>query len=62
MPDEHYVVTTVEFPRCKTKQKIRVAVRAGFSQMADESIPCLKCDKHFKVTIPDRVIRGPFPR
>ena len=61
MADDRYVVMTVECPRCKTKQKVHVAARTGFAQMGDQTIQCLRCDDHFKVTVPDRIIRGPFP-
>jgi hypothetical protein len=61
MADDRYVIMTVECPRCKTKQKVHVAARTGFAQMGDQTIQCLRCDDHFKVTVPDRIIRGPFP-
>jgi len=61
MANDHYIVMTVECSRCKTKQKIHVALRTGATQMADGSIQCLGCNKYFKATLPDRIIRGPFP-
>ena len=61
MADEHYVVMTVECQYCKTKQKVHVATHTGVGQMGDQTIPCIWCDKHFKVTVPDRILRGPFP-
>jgi phage FluMu protein Com len=61
MAEERYVVMTVECPRCKTKQKVHVAARTGFPQMGGQTIPCIRCNTHFKVTVPDRIIRGPFP-
>ncbi len=61
MLGEHYVVMTVKCPRCKTKQKIHVAVRPGPTQIDDQTIPCIQCDNHFKVKIPDRIVGGPFP-
>lgn len=61
MANERYVIMTVECPRCKTKQKIHVAVRTGPSQMADETISCVNCNNRFNVTVPDKIIRGPFP-
>ena len=61
MLGERYVVMTVECPHCKTKQKVHVAARAGFGQMGDETIQCLNCTHRFNVTLPDKVIRGPFP-
>jgi hypothetical protein len=56
-----YVVLTLECTRCKTLQKVHIAARAGFGQTGGERVSCIKCDNHFKVTIPDRIIRGPFP-
>ena len=61
MADERYVVMTVECPRCKTKQKVHVAARTGFAQMGDQKIQCIRCDNHFKATVPDRIVGGPFP-
>ena len=62
MADERYVVMTVECSRCKTKQKVHVNARPGLPpKIGDQTIPCIKCDIHFKVTLPDRIIRGPFP-
>ena len=45
----------------KTKQKIHIAVRAEPTEMADETIPCISCNKYFKVSVPDKITRGPFP-
>ena len=61
MAKKRYVVMTVERSSCKTMQKVLVAVLAGFTQMADEMIRSINCDHHFNVTVPDRVILGPFP-
>lgn len=61
MADKRFVVMTVECPTCKTKQKVHVAARTGFAQMGDQTIQCLRCDNYFKATVPDRIIRGPFP-
>ena len=61
MADDRYVVTTVECSHCKTKQKVHVYARTGISQMSDQAIPCIYCDNPFKVTVPDKIIRGPFP-
>jgi transcription elongation factor Elf1 len=59
MKTKRYVVMTVECPRCKTKQKVHVAASNGARR--GDMIPCLNCNSRFKVTIPDRIIRGPFP-
>jgi phage FluMu protein Com len=61
MADEPYVVMTVECPRCKTKQKAHIAASTGGAQIGDQTIRCIRCNTHFKVTVPDRIIRGPFP-
>jgi DNA-directed RNA polymerase subunit M/transcription elongation factor TFIIS len=61
MADDRYVVMTVECPTCKTKQKVHVAARTGFAQMGDQTVQCISCDNHFKVTVPDRIVGGPFP-
>jgi hypothetical protein len=61
MRDERYSVMKVECPRFKTKQKIHVAVRAEPTQLADHAIPCLNCNGFFKVTVPNRIVDGPFP-
>ena len=56
-----YVVVTLECPRCKTQQKVHIAAGPGLRQTGGERISRINCDHHFKVTIPDRIIRGPFP-
>jgi hypothetical protein len=61
MLGERYDVMTVECPRCKTKQKVYVVARAGFGQMGEETIQCIRCDLHFNVSVPDRIVGGPFP-
>jgi transcription elongation factor Elf1 len=61
MREKRYLVTTVECLRCKTKQKIHIANGTEFAQRGNEKIPCIKCDYHFEIEVPDRFIRGPFP-
>ena len=61
MLGERYVEMTVECPRCQTKQKIHIAARSGPTLMADYRIPCIKCVLHFNVSVPDRIVGGPFP-
>ena len=61
MTDTRYVVVTVECPGCKTKQKIHVAAPAGLAKTGDQTIRCIKCDDHFTVKAPDKIVRGPFP-
>ena len=62
MANDHYIVMTVECSLCKTKQKVHVSTGIGGAQMDDQEIPCLNCNGLFKVTVPDRIIRGPFPK
>jgi hypothetical protein len=61
MADERYVVMTVECRHCKTKQKVHIAAHPGPAQMGDQTIRCIRCDNHFKVTVSDRIVGGPFP-
>ena len=61
MLGERYVVMTVECSRCKTKQKIHVVLRTEPKPVGDQTIQCIQCDLNFNVTVPDKVIRGPFP-
>ena len=60
--DKQYVVMTVECQNCKAKQKVHVAVRAGVGGMGKQTISCIECEKNFDVMVPDKIIRGPFPR
>jgi hypothetical protein len=61
MPDKRHLVIIVECLRCKTKQKIHIANRTEVPQKGSERIPCINCNYHFEVRVPDRFIRGPFP-
>jgi transcription elongation factor Elf1 len=61
MVDDPYVVMMVECSVCQTMQKVHVAVSTVGAQVGEQSIPCLNCNSHFKVTVPDRIIREPFP-
>jgi len=58
--NERYIVMTVDCPRCKTKQKVHVSTIDG-AEVGRQVIPCIQCENPFKVTVPDRIIRGPFP-
>jgi phage FluMu protein Com len=60
MPDEHYFIVKVECSRCKTKQKVHVATPAGLALTGIQTIQCIKCGIHFKVSFSGRIIRGPF--
>ena len=61
MADERFVVMTVECQHCKTKQKVHIAARTAVGQMGDQNILSIRCNNHFKVTVPDKILRGPFP-
>ena len=61
MADERYVVMTVECQHCKTNQKVHVAASTDGAQVGNQTIQCINCNNHFKVTIPDRIVGGPFP-
>ena len=61
MADEPHVVMTVECSHCKIKQKVHVAASADGAQVSDRTIQFIRCDNHFKVTVANRTIRGPFP-
>jgi hypothetical protein len=56
--DEHYIVMTVKYPTCKTKQKIHLAVTIGDAHTSDQTILCINCTNHFKVTALIRFYAG----
>jgi hypothetical protein len=58
---KNYVVLTLHCPRCKSPQRIHIAASPGVRQLSGEMVRCISCDNRIKVTIPDRIIRGPFP-
>lgn len=60
MTNERYVVIPVECPRCKTKQKVHVKA-TGISGMGEQTVRCIMCNDPFRVAVPDKIIRGPFP-
>jgi hypothetical protein len=62
MTDTDYVVMTVKCPRCRTKQKVHVAVSTGSkAKVGDQTILCIQYDNSFKVTLPDRILHGLLP-
>ena len=61
MANGKYFVMTVECVRCKTKHKIHVALRPVAKLERKETIQCLQCDLFFRIPVPDRIVRGPFP-
>ena len=60
MKTKEYEVVVVECPRCKVQQKLHIAARAGLKFTGSEIISCINCDHQFKVTIPDKIVGGPF--
>jgi len=61
MADGRFVVITVECQHCKTKQKVHVAARSNGAQLGDQTIPCINCPHHFRVTLRAKIVAGPFP-
>ena len=61
MADQLYVVMTVECQHCKTKQKVHIAASAGGAQMSNQTIQCINCNNYFWVTVPAKIVGGPFP-
>lgn len=59
--EKQYVVVTLQCPRCKTLQNFHIAARPGFGGLGAEKVSCINCENRFKLTIPDKIIRGPFP-
>jgi hypothetical protein len=56
-----FVVVTLQCPRCRIQQIAQIATRIGFGRASGEKTSCIHCGHHFKITIPDKIIRGPFP-
>jgi hypothetical protein len=61
MADTHYIIVTVECSSCKMKQKLHVASGTGAAQERAERIRCIDCGYYFAVSVPDKILRGPFP-
>ena len=55
-----FVVMTIECPHCQAKQKVHVAINLGPSQPS-QYLFCINCDSEFDVTLPDKIVGGPFP-
>ncbi len=56
-----YIVVTLQCPLCNTPQKVHLDARPKFGQARGERVSCVSCGHHFKLTIPEKIIRGPFP-
>lgn len=61
MANSHYVVVSVECPRCKTVQKLHIAAWTEAAQLASDRVPCVNCGDRFKVMLPEKIVAGPFP-
>jgi DNA-binding NarL/FixJ family response regulator len=51
---------TIECPQCKVRQNIHVAVSPGFAKKERQYISCINCHSEFDVTVPDKIVGGPF--
>jgi DNA-binding NarL/FixJ family response regulator len=51
---------TIECPHCKVRQKIQIAVRARLAQTGQQYISCLNCASEFEVSLPNKIVAGPF--
>jgi DNA-binding NarL/FixJ family response regulator len=51
---------TIECPHCKVRQNIHVAVRPGFAKKERQYISCINCHSEFDVSVPDKIVGGPF--
>ena len=56
-----FVVMMIKCPHCKTKQKVHVGVNLIPSPMPSQYVFCINCDRDFDVTLPDKIVGGPFP-
>jgi hypothetical protein len=59
--ESRFVVMTIEGPHCKTKQKVHVGVNLRPGDMPNLYLFCINCDSEFDVTLPDKIVGGPFP-
>ena len=50
----------VSCPHCEQNQLVQIRARAGFSQMNDQMVECLKCKRGFDVMLPDEITGGPY--
>jgi len=59
--EKPYMVVALRCPLCKTPQKVHIDARPGFTKGRSDRVTCINCSHHFRVTIPEKIIRGPFP-
>jgi hypothetical protein len=57
---ENQVMVPVSCPHCEQNQLVQIRARAGFSQMNDQMVECLKCKRGFDVMLPDEITGGPY--
>jgi hypothetical protein len=55
------LVWKVERLQCKTRQKVHIAARPGLARTSDQVVRCIMCNGFIKVTVPDKIVGGPFP-
>jgi hypothetical protein len=51
---------TISCDHCLQEQIVHMQAKTGFWQMAHQSVKCVRCEKYFKVMIPDAIVAGPF--
>jgi len=51
---------TIECPHCKVRQNIHVAVQRGPAKKERQYISCINCHTEFDVSVPNRIVGGPF--
>lgn len=49
---------TIECPHCRVRQKVHVAT--GRTQSGRQYISCLNCASEFEVSLPNKIVAGPF--
>ena len=59
--DSQFVVMTIKYPYCKTKQKVHVGVNLAPGHMPNQYLFCINFDHEFDITLPDKIVGGPFP-
>jgi DNA-binding NarL/FixJ family response regulator len=51
---------TIECPHCRVRQTVQIAARNKLAQTGRQYISCLNCATEFEVTLPDKIVAGPF--
>jgi hypothetical protein len=51
---------TIECPHCKVRQNIHVAVQRGPAKKERQYISCINCHTEFDVSVPNKIVAGPF--